>query len=58
MAQNRTRMTRIGRILTDNFNPCESVSSVQSVFHLNSIVNRVSALICVHLRLILVKGVP
>ncbi len=27
----RTRMTRIGRIFTDNFDPCASVSSVQSV---------------------------
>ncbi len=28
-----TRMTRIRRIFTDTFNPCLSVSSVQSVFH-------------------------
>ncbi len=28
-----TRMTRIGRIFTDIFNPCVSVSSVQSVFY-------------------------
>jgi hypothetical protein len=28
-----TRMTRIGRIFTDIFNPCASVSSAQSVFH-------------------------
>ncbi|MCZ7384482.1 MAG: hypothetical protein O8C63_07010 [Candidatus Methanoperedens sp.] len=31
----RTRMTRIGRIFTDEFNPCASVSSVQSVFYHN-----------------------
>ncbi len=31
----RTRMTRIRRIFTDNFNPCASVSSVQSVFYHN-----------------------
>ena len=31
--QYRTRMTRIGRIFTDNFDPCASVSSVQSVFY-------------------------
>jgi hypothetical protein len=30
-----TRMTRIGRIFTDIFNPCASVSSVQSVFYRN-----------------------
>jgi hypothetical protein len=39
----RTRMTRIARIFTD---PCASASSAQSVFH------RLSAFICVHLRLI------
>ncbi len=30
-----TRMTRIGQIFTDIFNPCVSVSSVQSVFYRN-----------------------
>ncbi|VVB97833.1 Uncharacterised protein [uncultured archaeon] len=44
--KNSTRMTRIGRIFTDNL--CASVSSVQSVFYRNC----VSAFICVHLRLI------
>ncbi len=29
----RTRMIRIERIFTDIFNPCVSVSSVQSVFY-------------------------
>jgi hypothetical protein len=48
----RTRMTLIGRIFTDIFNPCVSVSSVQSVFHPNKIVKHVSAFICVHLRFI------
>ncbi len=33
LQRNRTRMTRIGRIFTDNFDPCASVSSVKSVFH-------------------------
>ncbi|MBU4076590.1 MAG: hypothetical protein KKI06_07775 [Euryarchaeota archaeon] len=28
-----TRMTQIGRIFTDIFNPCVSASSAQSVFH-------------------------
>ncbi len=32
-ARPRTRMTRIGRIFTDTFNPC---ASAQSVFHRNS----------------------
>ncbi len=32
-ARNRTRMTRIIRIFTENFNPCVSVSSARSVFH-------------------------
>lgn len=41
----------IGRIFTDNFNPWVSVSSVKSVFY------RVSAFICVHLRLIN-RGAP
>ncbi|MBU4492180.1 MAG: hypothetical protein KKD69_06935 [Euryarchaeota archaeon] len=31
--QYRTRMTRIGRIFTDIFNPCKSVLSVRSVFY-------------------------
>ncbi len=31
----RTRMTRIGRIFTDNFDLCASASSVQSVFYRN-----------------------
>lgn len=31
--QYRTRMTRIQRIPTDIFNPCQSMLSVQSVFH-------------------------
>jgi hypothetical protein len=42
-----TRMTRIRRIFTD---PCVSVSSAQSVFY-----RRISAFICVHLRLISVS---
>ncbi len=46
----RTRMARFSRSSMDNFNPCESVSSAQSVFH-----HQKSAFICVHLRLI--KGV-
>ncbi|NJD52824.1 MAG: hypothetical protein FIB07_08165 [Candidatus Methanoperedens sp.] len=46
--QLRTRMTRIGRIVTDI---CVSVSSAQSVFYRNS-----SAFICVHLRLKSVIG--
>src|SRR5574341_764112 len=32
-SRRRTRMTRIGRIFTDTFNPCASVSSVKSVFY-------------------------
>ena len=55
-----TRMTRIGRIFTD---PCASASSVQSVFHhvCSSLKNTasgasVSAFICVHPRLINLKG--
>ena len=38
--QNRTQMTWIGRIFTDNSNPCLSASSVLSVFH-SKIVNRI-----------------
>ncbi len=49
--RNGTRITRIGRIFTDNSNPCASASSVQSVFYPNNSVNHVSAFICVHLRL-------
>jgi len=49
---NRTRMTQIRRIFTDTFNPCASVSSVQSVFHPKNPNNHASAFICVHLRLI------
>ena len=45
----RTRMTRIRRIFTDNFNPCVSVSSAQSVFYR---ISHPSAFICVHLRFI------
>ncbi|GEM_PF-2783003 len=54
LSELRTRMTRIRRIYTDNFNfnPCASVSSAQSVFYYNNSINRVSAFICVHLRLI------
>lgn len=47
--QHRTRMTRIRRIFTDNFNPCASVSSVQSVFYHNKAsigYLRSSAFIC------------
>ncbi|KCZ71064.1 hypothetical protein ANME2D_03094 [Candidatus Methanoperedens nitroreducens] len=61
--QYRTRITRVRWIftdlfkITDIFNPCASVSSAQSVFYLNcSPANRVSAFICVHLRLIFGKG--
>ncbi len=39
----RTRMTRIRRIFTDNFNPCVSVSSAQSVFYR---ISHPSAFIC------------
>ncbi len=49
--RNGTWMKRIGRIFTDNSNPCASASSVQSVFYPNNSVNHVSAFICVHLRL-------
>ncbi len=42
------------RIFTDNFNPCASVSSVQSVFHL--IPSGASTFICVHLRFVLIKA--
>ena len=48
----RTRMTRIGRIFTDILNPCVSVSSVLSVFLHTKMIERISAFICVHLRLI------
>ena len=55
--------TRIGRIFTDNFNPCASASSAQSVFHhvCSSLKNpasetEVSVFICVHPRLINLKG--
>ncbi|NJD54252.1 MAG: hypothetical protein FIB07_15480 [Candidatus Methanoperedens sp.] len=55
--QFRTRMTRIARIFTDNFNPCASVLSVKSVFHhvCPSLKNppsgaSTSAFISVHLR--------
>ncbi len=56
----RTRMTRIGRIFTDNVDPCISAPSVKSAFHYNGLpyllysylpVNCVPAFICVHLRL-------
>ena len=59
----RTRMTRIGRIFTDTANTCASVSSMQSVFHhvcsfLKNTASEteVSAFICVHPRLINLKG--
>ncbi|MCX9026639.1 MAG: hypothetical protein OIN86_00480 [Candidatus Methanoperedens sp.] len=42
-----TRMTRIGRISTDTFNPCASASSSQSTFYCLP-----SAFYCVHPRLI------
>jgi|LGVC01.1.fsa_nt_gb hypothetical protein len=53
-----TRMTRIQRILTD---PCQSAPSVKSVFYrscsrMKSIGSKVSAFICVHPRLINLKG--
>ena len=48
----RTRMTRIGRIFTDILNPYLSVSSVLSVFLHTKMIERISAFICVHLRLI------
>ncbi len=55
-----TRMTRIQRIFTDNFNPCASVSSVKSVFHhvCSSLKNpasgaKVSAFIRVHPRFLI-----
>jgi hypothetical protein len=47
----RTRMTRIGRIFTDIFNPCVSESSAHSAFHPKNPNNHVSAFIRVHLRL-------
>ncbi len=60
--RHRTRMARIGRILTDTCNPCVSVSSVKSVFYRNCsdteffhCTNRVlhtniNQIICVYLR--------
>jgi len=53
-----TRMTRIQRIFTD---PCQSAPSVKSVFYrscsrMKSIGSKVSAFICVHPRLINLKG--
>gem|GEM_PF-2555839 len=55
-SRRRTLMTRIRRIFTDDFNPCVSVSSMQSVFYLDNTINLVSAFICVHLRLIHTVG--
>ncbi len=46
--RNRTRMTQIRRIFTDTFNPCASVSSVQSMFHPKNPNNYESVFIRVH----------
>ncbi len=53
----RTQISWIRGILSDIFNPCASASSAQSVFRLNKIVKRVSAFICVYLRLIKISGI-
>lgn len=55
-----TRMTRIGRIFTDTANPCASAQSVfyHVCFSLKKPASEteVSAFICVHPRLINLKG--
>jgi len=48
----RTRMTQIRRIFTDTYNPCASVSSVQSVFHPKNPNNHISASISVQPQLL------
>jgi hypothetical protein len=48
----RHELTWIERIFTNNFNPCASVSSAQSVFHPKNPNNHISASISVHSRLI------
>ena len=44
----RHELTWIERIFTNNFNPCASSSSAQSVFHPKNPNNHISASISVH----------